>query len=150
MKQKNKRLEQLKFFYLFVFILGTLIIAPTHIFPPPTFMYARFPHYLEMMRPFLGLSWPATFEIYHYALYMLAIIASLNVLGIIFYPKLKKITIASSLAGIFLFSSMILFFFLKFINVNTSTAIAYGLYSVVLLIVNILTFNTFMLGQKEA
>src|SRR3989344_3324513 len=123
MKQKNKKLEQLKFFYLSVLILGALIIAPTHIFPPPNFMYARFPHYLELMKPFFGFSWPLTFEIYHYALYVLAIIESLNVLGIIFYPKFKQIALASSLIGLFLISLIALFFFFKFISVNALTAI---------------------------
>lgn len=143
-------MKQLKVLYLFIFILGAVIIVPTHIFPPPAFMYARFPHYLEMMKPFLGFSWPATFEIYHYVLYVLAIIGSLNVLGIISYPKFKKIAIASSLTGIFLFSLIVLFFFVKFISVNLPTAIIYGLYSIILLTADILTFKALMLGQKEA
>jgi|SRR3989344_826525 len=147
---KNKKLEQLKFLYLLVFVLGALIIAPTHIFPPPNFMYARFPHYLEMMKPFLGFSWPTTFEIYHYVLYALVIIGSLNALGIIFYPKFKQITLISSLIGLFLISSIVLFFFFKFINVNAPTAIIYGLYSVVLLIADFLTFQTLITRQIKA
>ena len=147
---KNKKLEQLKFFYLSVLILGALIIAPTHIFPPPNFMYARFPHYLEMMGHFLGISWPTTFEIYHYVLYALVIIGSLNALGIIFYPKFKQITLISSLIGLFLISSIVLFFFFKFINVNAPTAIIYGLYSVVLLIADFLTFQTLITRQIKA
>lgn len=138
---KNKKLARLKIFYLFVFALGALIIAPTHLFPPPTFMYARFPHYLELMGPFLGISWPMTFEIYHYVLYVLIATVSFNVLGILFYPKLKNPAIFSSTIGIFLFSLMILFFFLKFITVNMLTAIAFGIFSVVLLIVDLLTFK---------
>ena len=141
MKEKNKALEQLKLFYLLVFILGAIIIIPTHIFSIPTFMYARFPHYLEMMGPFLGVSWPTTFEIYHYVIYSLAIIGSLNVLGIIF-PKFKQIAITSSSIGIALISLMVLFFFFKFTSVNLSTAIVYGFYSVILLIVDIQTFKT--------
>lgn len=150
MKQKNKKLEQLKFFYLSAFILGFLIIAPTHIFPPPTFMYARFPRYLEMMRSFLGFSWPATFEIYHYALYALAIIGALNVMGIIFYPMLRRIAAASSLTGVIFTSLIVLFFFLQFINVNVLTAVIYGSYFTVLLIANILTFKILIKKQKEA
>lgn len=134
-------LRGLKIFYLFVFFLGAIIIAPTHIFPPPTFMYARFPHYLEKMGPFLGFSWPATFEIYHYVLYVLAIIGSLNVLGIMFYPKFKNAAIFSSLIGLFLIGLMALFFFFVFLNVNAPTAITYGFYSVILLSVDLLTFK---------
>lgn len=150
MKQKDNELEQLKSLYLFILILGALIIAPTHIFPQPTFMYARFPHYLEMMGPFLGFSWPATFEIYHYVLYILAIIGILNVLGIISYPKFKKITIASSLTGIIFIFLVILFLFFKFISVNALTAIIYGFYSIILLITNILTFKSLSKKQKGA
>ena len=150
MRQKNKALEQLKIFYLFVFILTAFIIAPAHIFAPPAFMYTRFPHYLELMGPFLGLSWPLSFDIYHYILLALAIIISFNVLGIIFYPKFKKLAIFSSLTGIFLISLIILFFFFKFTSVNASTAVIYGLYSVVLLIVDILTLKAFIPRQKEA
>lgn len=112
-------------------------------------MYARFPHYLEMMRPFLGFSWPVTFEIYHYVLYALTAIASLNVLGIII-PKFKKTSIISSFTGIFLISSMVLFFFFIFLNVNASTAIVYGFYSVVLLIVDLLTLKALITRQKAA
>ena len=139
---KNKKLERLKIFYLLVFILGALIITPTHISPQPYFMYARFPHYLEMMPPFLGVSWPMSFEIYHYVIYVLVIIGSLNALGVILYPKLRRITLLSSLIGLFLISSMILFFFLQFINVNKSTAVIFGSYSVILLIVDWMTFKT--------
>lgn len=149
MKQKNKILEQLKISYLLVFVLGALIIAPTHVFPPPTFMYARFPHYLEIMGSFLGVSWPMTFEIYHYVLYALAIIGSLNILGIIF-PKFKKAALASSFIGLFLISLMVLFFFFVFLEVNASTAITYGFYSVVLLTVNLLTFKALITERKEA
>ena len=138
---RNKKLEQLKIFYVFVFILGAIIIAPTHLFPQPFFMPFRFPYYLEKMRPFLGISWPLSFEIYHFVLYALAIIVSLNVLGILLYPRFKNVGIFSSLIGIFIFSLMVLFFFFKFISVNASTAILYGFYSLVLLIANILTFK---------
>lgn len=150
MKQENKRMKQLKLFYLFTFILGGLIVAPTHIFQPPTFMYARFPHYLEKMGPFLGVSWPLTFEIYHYVLYMLAIVGSINVAGILFYPKFKKTAIASSLTGIILTAVMSLFLFFPFMKVNISTSITYGSYSVILLMVNLLTFKALAIEQKEA
>lgn len=149
MKKKNRIFERLELLYFLTFALGALIIAPTHIFPPPTFMYARFPHYLELMGSFLGFSWPATFEIYHYVLYILCIIVSLNALGVVFYPRLKKIAIFSSGIGIFLFSSMILFFFLKFISVNVPNAITFGLFSVVLLIVDFLTLKALTI-QKAA
>ncbi len=142
-------MKRLKILYLLIFVLGGIIIIPTHIFQPPTFIYARFPHYLEMMKPFLGISWPLSFEIYHYVLYALAVIVSLNVLGII-SPKFKKIAILSSLIGIFLISLMILFFFFVFLNVNAPTAITYGLYSVVLLIVDLLTFKTLITQQTKA
>lgn len=150
MKEKNKTFEQLKKLYLFVFVLGAVIIAPTHLFPSPTFMYARFPHYLETMGPFLGVSWPATFEIYHYGLYALAIIGILNVLGIIFYPKFKQTTLVSSLMGLFLMILIVLFFFFVFVNINVPTALTYGLYSVVLLIVDFLTFKALVIRQKVA
>ena len=135
--------------YLLVFILGAIIIAPTHIFPQPYFMSFRFPHYLEMMPTFLGVSWPMTFGIYHYVLYALIIIASFNVLGIIFYSKFKRAAIVSSLIGLFLISSMILFFFLHFINVNKSTAVIFGLYSVVLLIIDWMTFKTLIIRRTK-
>lgn len=141
MKQKQKLLEKLKLYYVLVFILGALIIAPTHIFPQPYFMYARFPHYLETMGPFFGLKWTMTFEIYHYALYVLGATICLNALGVLFYPKLNKITIATSVLGIIMFSLMILFFFVKFIEVNFYTAIAFGLYSMVLLFLSLFTFR---------
>lgn len=102
------------------------------------------------MEPFFGLTWPVTFEIYHYVLYVLSAIVSLNALGIIFYPKLKSIATFSSMIGIFLFTLMVLFFFFKFINVNASTAIIFGLYSVVLLILDWLTFKALVMKQKAA
>ena len=147
---KNKKLERLKIFYLLVFILGALIITPTHIFPQPYFMYARFPHYLEMMPPFLGVIWPMTFEIYHYVLYALIIIASFNVLGIIFYSKFKRAAIVSSLIGLLLITTMVLFFFFIFIRVNFPNAIIYGSYSVVLLIVDWLTFKALIIRRTKA
>lgn len=144
--KKQKSLTPLKVLHLFIFILGAMLVTPTHIFSQPHFMPLRFPHYLEMMEPFLRISWPLTFEIYHYVLLALAIILSINVLGIFFYPKFKQMAIASSLAGLFLISSLVLFFFFVFIHVNTSTAIIYGIYCVVLLIVNFLTFKTLIAG----
>ena len=141
MKQKQKLFEKIKLYYVLVFALGALIIAPTHIFPQPYFMYARFPHYLETMRPFLGLKWPTTFEIYHYVLYMSGITICVNALGVLFYPKLSKIAIATSVLGIIIFSSMILFFFTVFVSVNLYTAITFGLYSVVLLTLSLFTFK---------
>ena len=146
----SEKLKQLKLLYLVIFALGTLIIVPTHIFPQPYFMYARFPHYLEMMGPVLGVSWPMSFEIYHYVLYILAVIISLNALGILFYPKFKNIAIFSSMIGIFLISLTILFFFFIFTSVNFSTAVVYGLYSVILLIVDILTFKVLIKGKRVA
>jgi len=148
-KRKSKIFERLELLYLQVFLLGALIIAPTHIFPPPAFMYARFPHYLELMKPFFGLSWPVTFEIYHYVLYVLAAVVSFNALGILYYPKFKNLAIFSSTIGIFLFSLMILFFFFKFISVNVLTAITFGFYSVILLIVDLLTFKV-LIKRKVA
>jgi hypothetical protein len=139
MKQKYKKLEQLKLFYVLVFALGALIIAPTHIFSEPYFMYARFPHYLEQMEPFFGLSWPTTFEIYHYVLYVLGIIISFNALGVLIYPRLRRIVAITSLIGVFLFLLIALFFFFKFIVVKFSTAIIFGIYSTIFLLVSLLT-----------
>lgn len=137
-------MKELKVLYLFIFVLGGVLVAPTHLFPPPSFMPLRFPHYLEMMRPFFGVSWPASFEIYHYAIYALVIIGCLNILGILFHSKLRSMAIFSSLIGLFLIPPIILFFFVQFINVNFSTSIIYGFYSVVLLIVDILTFKALL------
>lgn len=147
---KSKKLESLKLLYLFIFIVSAVLVVSAHLFPQPYFMPFRFPHYLEKMGPFLGVSWPTSFEIYHYVIYALVIIGSLNALGIIFYPKFKQITLVSSLIGLFLFSLMVLFFFFQFIKVNPSTAIIFGLYSVVLLVVDFLTFKAITKEQKEA
>lgn len=139
----------LKLCYLFILILTIILIAPAHVFPPPLFMPLRFPHYLKMMGPFLGVFWPATFEIYHYAILTLATIGSLNVLGITF-PKFKNIAIFSSLIGLFLISLMVLFFFFQFTNVNPPTAVIYGFYSMVLLVLDFLTFKALLKEQKGA
>lgn len=133
-------LRKLKLLYPFIFALGAVLIVPTHFFPPPFFMPLRFPHYLEMMGPFLGISWPLTFEIYHYVLYALILIGSLNVLGIIFL-KFKNIAVFSSLIGLFLITPITLFFLFPFMKVNPQTSIIYGSYSVLLLIVDLLTFK---------
>lgn len=138
---KKKQLGQLKTFYLFVFILGTLIIVPTHIVPPPYFMPFRFPHYLEMMGPIFRISWPVTFEIYHWIILIIGVVGLINVLGLVF-SKMKPLAKLSSLVGLFLFSFMILFFFFVFISVNAPTAVIYGSYSVILLIVDWITFKS--------
>lgn len=143
-------MKGLRIFYLFILFLSAALVLPPHIFPQPYFMPMRFPHYLEKMEPILGISWPLTFEIYHYVIYAFIVIGSLNVLGIFFYPRFKKTAIASSLIGLFLFSLMILFFSFVFINVNISTAIIYGFYSVVLLTADFLTFKTLITRRKEA
>ena len=148
--KKQKLLDRLKFLYLFVFVLTIILVIPPHLFSPPYLMPFRFPHYLEMMPTFLGISWPMTFEIYHYGLYTLALIGTLNLLGILFYPKLEQIALASSIIGLFLMLLMILFFFFVFISVNPLTAIIYGLYSVVLLIVDWLTFKALIKPRTTA
>ena len=147
---KSEKLENLKLLYLFVFVLGAVFVALTHLFPQSLFMPLRFPHYLEMMGPFLGVSWPMSFEVYHYVIYALAIIGSLNILGILFYPKLRYSALFSSLIGIFLIPLIILFFFFIFIRVNASTSVIYGLYFIVLLIVDMLTFKALLKKGKEA
>lgn len=152
--KKQIDIDKIKIFYLIIFFSGIVLIAPTHIFPIPAFMYARFPHYLEMMGPFFGISWPTSFEIYHYVLYLICIILSLNVLGIIFYPKFKKLAVFSSTIGTFLFSLIILFFFFVFLNFSGSIPIAtplvYGSYFMTLLILDILTLKVLTKGRKEA
>lgn len=145
----NKQIERLKVAYLALFILSGILVIPTHVFSQPYFMPLRFPHYLEM-RTFFGLKWPETFEIYHYILYTLGITISLNALGIVFYSRFKNAAIFSSIIGIFLFSAMILFLFFKFINVNHLTAITYGLYSVVLLILDWLTLKALVMKRRAA
>ena len=147
MNKKNKIIERLKVIYLLVLALGAAIIAPTHIFPQPYFMYARFPHYLEKMGPFLGITWPESFELYHRILYLLGIIISLNGIWILAFPRLKKVTVFSSLAGMLVFLFMILFFFFKFINVNVPDAVVLGIYSIILLITEVLIFKA--VRQKE-
>lgn len=147
---KRKKLESLKILYLFIFILTFILVTPTHLFPQPYFMPLRFPHYLEMMGPFLGISWPMSFKIYHYGIYSLIAIGCLNFLGIISYSKFRKTAIFSSFVGIFFFSLMALFFFFQFIKVNPSTAVIYGLYSVILLITDWLTFKALTKEKKEA
>ena len=148
MNKKNKIIERLKVIYLLVLVLGAAIIAPTHIFPQPYFMYARFPHYLEKMGPFLGITWPESFELYHRILYLLGITIGLNGIGILAFPKLKKVTVFSSLAGMLIFLLMILFFFFKFINVNVPDAVVLGLYSIILLVMEMLIFKV-ITEQKE-
>jgi len=147
MNKKNRIIERLKIIYLLALALGAAIIAPTHIFPQPYFMYARFPHYLEKMGPFLGITWPESFELYHRILYLLGITISLNGIGILSFPKLRKVTIFSSLAGMLIFFLMILFFFFKFINVNISDAVVLGIYSIILLTMEALIFKA--VRQKE-
>lgn len=150
MEQKHESLEQLKLLYLFTFILTAILIVPTHLFPQPYFMPFRFPHYLQMMEPFWGISWPMSFKIYHYGIYFLIITGCLNFLGIISYSKFRKTAIFSSFVGILFFSLMALFFFFVFLQVNFSTAVIYGLYSVILLITDWLTFKALTKEQKEA
>lgn len=147
--EKNKLPEQLKFFYVLLLSLGTFIIAPTHIFPPPAFMYARFPTYLKTMGPFFGLHWPVTFEIYHYVLYILGIVIALNGIGILILPRFRKITNIVSIIGVILFSLIIIFFFFIFTKVNTLTAVIFGLYSAILLLMEILIFKI-SLSRKVA
>lgn len=143
MKQNPpSQLQLLKLYYLFILILTAILVVPTHIFSPPLFMPFRFPHYLEMMKPFLDISWPLSFEIYHLILLILAIIGAVNVLGIVFYPKWKVLARISSFAGLFLTLSMFLFFLFPFMRTNPPTAIIYGIYSLLLFIVNLLTFIT--------
>lgn len=150
MNEKKIKLKKLTFLYILIIALTISLVGPPHIFPQPYFMPLRFPHYLEQMKPFLGVSWPMSFQIYHYAIYSLIIIGTINILGIFFYPKFRRIVLISSGIGVILFSLMALFFFFKFINVNASTAIAYGLYSAALLIVNSLTFRAVIKKQTEA
>src|SRR3990167_8295821 len=111
MDEKKIKFEKLLLSYLFIFVITIVLVAPAHLFPIPYFMPFRFPHYLEMMKPFLGVSWPMTFEIYHYVLYALVVIGSFNILGVLLYPKLKQIATTSSLIGLFLIIPMILFLF---------------------------------------
>ena len=141
MKQSpHKHLGSLKIFYLFILILTIILVFPAHIFSPPSFMPFRFPHYLEVMDPIWGIFWPMTFQIYHIVLLILAIIESINVLGIVFYPKWIQFAKASSFAGIILTLGMILFFLFPFMKVNPSTAFIYGIYSLLLFVVNLSTF----------
>lgn len=142
-------MKQLKIFYLLIFALGAVLILPTHLSPQPYFMPLRFPHYLEMMKPFLGVSWPTTFEIYHWILLVIGVIGTINVLGLVF-SNMKSIAKLSSLIGLFLFPLIILFLFFVFISVNVSTAIIYGFYFVILLIADLLTFKALIKQRKEA
>lgn len=148
MKIKQKLLEQVKLLYVFIFILTVILILPSHLFPSPYFMYLRFPHYLEMMKPIFRISWPMSFEIYHWALLSLAIIGSFNILGLTFV-KFRSAARISSFIGIFLTTFIILFFFFIFISVNVSTAIVYGVYSLFLLIVDLLTLLALNIGKKR-
>jgi hypothetical protein len=140
-RKKNNILGQLKLFYVLTLGLGTFLIAPTHIFPPPYFMYARFPTYLKTMESLFGFRWPMTFEIYHYVLYVLGIVIALNGIGILFLPKYKKITNLLSVIGGILFSLIMMFFFFIFTKVNFPTAVIFGLYSAILLFMELLIFR---------
>lgn len=148
--RKQKILNKIKLIYLGIIFLTFILVGPPHLFAQPHFMPLRFPHYLETMPLFLGISWPISFEIYHYVLYSVITIGIFNILGILYYPKFKRLSFISSLIGLFLIPFMILFFFFIFVNVNASTAVIYGLYSVILLIVDWLTFKFLTKKQKEA
>ncbi len=121
-------------------ILAVILIAPTHIFSPPLFMPFRFPYHLEMMSPFMGISWPTTFKIYHLGLISITSIGSINILGILFYPKFKTYALASSFIGSFLTLCIILFFFFPFMKINIQISLIYGTFSIVLFTANMLTF----------
>jgi hypothetical protein len=148
-KQTNIILNRLKIIYVLALGLGTLLIAPTHIFPSPYFMYARFPTHLETMEPFFELKWPATFEIYHNVLYVLSIIIALNGIGILMFPKFKNLTIFISIFGLIIFLLIAAFFFFIFIKVKILTAITFGLYSSILLFMELLILKAFV-NQKAA
>lgn len=141
MDEKKSKLRKLIPLYLLILILTILFVSSTHLFPQPSFMPLRFPHYLEMMKPLLGISWPLTFEIYHWTLVVLVTILLTNMLGILFKPW-RSIAKISSFIGLAITSLMVSFFFFVFVNVNLPNAIIYGLYSGVLLIVDFLTFKT--------
>ena len=143
MKNRNTKLKQLKLLYIIIFITTIILVAPTHLFPPPTFMYARFPHYLEMMGTFLGISWPLTFDIYHLVLIILSIIVSFNILGIFFYPKLRLTAQISSFLGLILLTLIFLFFFFVFMRVDANLSLVYSFYALLLLFVDALTFSLF-------
>ncbi|MEK7517398.1 MAG: hypothetical protein AAB583_02520, partial [Patescibacteria group bacterium] len=81
-----------------------------------------------------------SFEIYHYILVLLSLIAAINVLGIVFYPKCILLAKISSLVGILLALGIFLFFLFPFMKTNPPTAITYGVYSLLLLIASLLTF----------
>ena len=147
MKQKPNQLKTLKLCYLFILLLTIIFVGLTHLFPIPYFMPFRFPHYLERMKPLSGISWPMTFEIYHYTLIIISLIFSFNILGLTF-SKWREMAIFSSATGIPIFSAMILFFFFLFTQVNPPTAIIYGIYSLLLFIVNLSTLSILTGGKK--
>ena len=147
MDRQRVKLEKLLPLYIFTVFLTIILVGPPHLFPPPSFMPFRFPHYLETMNPFLGIAWPLTFKIYHLILLSIAIVYSLNLLAITI-PKWRKIGKFSSFLGTFLIIPVIVFLFAQFTKVNLSTAIIYGSISILFLIINILTFN--LLAKKSA
>lgn len=142
----QKKIHQLKILYLLVLVATLLLVGPTHLFSPPSFMPLRFAHYLEMMGPFLGVSWPMSFDVYHWILIILGIIGSLNILGITF-PKWRKAARTSSFLGLFFFGAITLFFLFPFMQTNSQTAFIYASYSFFLLIVDLLTFR--FLGAEK-
>ncbi len=145
MKQKLVQLKLLKLYYLFILILTIILVVPPHLFSPPLFMPLRFPHYLESMTPIVGISWPFSFEIYHWILVALTITVSINVLGVTF-SKARSIAKVSSFLGLFLIIAILLFLLFYFMKVSASTAIIYCIYFIFLLIADLLTF--FVLTKK--
>lgn len=142
-------LKRLRMLHVFILFLTTIVfILPSHLFPQPYFMYSRFPYYLEMMGPFLGISWPLSFKIYHAILLSLAIIATLNMLGLT-YTNWKRAATVSSFLGVFLISFMVIFYLFFFIKVDLSTALTYGAYSVFLWIVNLLTLYSLTIYKQR-
>lgn len=131
--------SKLKFLYLLIFIITAILVLPPHLFPTPYLMFLRFPTHLESMGSFLSVSWPVTFEIYHWGLVVLTLIVSLNALGLTF-SKARSIAKVSSLLGLFIIAFIFLFFLFPFMKVSISTAIIYCIYFLFLLIVDLLTF----------
>ncbi|MBI2028494.1 MAG: hypothetical protein HYT07_02680 [Candidatus Levybacteria bacterium] len=129
----------LRFLYLFILIFTIVLVTPPHVFPPPNFMFLRFPTHLESMGSFLSVSWPITFEIYHLGLVVLTLIISINALGLTFL-RIRPIAKISSFLGLFLITAIFLFFLFPFMKVNASTAIIYSIYFLFLLIVDLSTF----------
>ena len=147
-KEKPKSIKILQWVYLFILVLVILSVYVLHNTDTSFLQFLRLPLFFKDTQGHLGVSYISSLTVYHFTFAYFILIFGVDVVSFFNYSNefLRRLSLWTTVFGLFIFGSMLLYFFYSLVFLwskeasNVFSALVFFLFSTLLFLLDLATY----------